>query len=110
MVELGINNIEGPKPTPMPTEKPNPDQAKIDYYNSFLPKLKSFVLPGGSVINAQFHMARNVCRRAERRAVSLSRNATVEQENIRYLNRLSDLLFVVTRVVNHREGEEEVQW
>ena len=82
----------------------------IDSANEVLSELKSFVLPGGSVLNAQFHITRNVCRRAERRAVSLSQNEKVAPENISYLNRLSDALFVWSRGVSHILGDEENLW
>ena len=85
-------------------------ESEIDTVNETLLELTSFVLPGGSVINAQFHMARNVCRRAERRTVTLSRNETVVPENIRYLNRLSDALFVWSRWVSHILGDTENFW
>ncbi len=85
-------------------------ESEIDTVNESLLELTSFVLPGGSVINAQFHMARNVCRRAERRTVTLSRNETVVPENIRYLNRLSDALFVWSRWVSHILGDTENFW
>ena len=85
-------------------------ETEIDTVNESLSELTSFVLPGGSVINAQFHMARNVCRRAERRTVTLSRNETVVPENIRYLNRLSDALFVWSRWVSHILGDTKNFW
>ena len=85
-------------------------ETEIDTVNESLSELTSFVLPGGSVINAQFHMARNVCRRAERRTVTLSRNETVVPENIQYLNRLSDALFVWSRWVSHILGDTENFW
>ena len=85
-------------------------ESEIDTLNESLLELTSFVLPGGSVINAQFHMARNVCRRAERRTVTLSRNETVDPENIRYLNRLSDTLFVWSRWVSHILKDDESLW
>ena len=85
-------------------------ESEIDTANELLLELTSFVLPGGSVINAQFHMARNVCRRAERRTVTLARNETVDQENIRYLNRLSDALFVWSRWVSHILKDDENLW
>ena len=85
-------------------------ESEIDTANELLSELTSFVLPGGSVINAQFHMARNVCRRAERRTVTLARNETVDQENIRYLNRLSDALFVWSRWVSHILKDAENLW
>ena len=85
-------------------------ESEIDTVNETLLELTSFVLPGGSVINAQFHMARNVCRRAERRTVTLSRNDSVVPENIQYLNRLSDALFVWSRWVSHIRGDTENLW
>ena len=85
-------------------------ESEIDTANELLSELTSFVLPGGSVTNAQFHMARNVCRRAERRTVTLARNETVDQENIRYLNRLSDALFVWSRWVSHILKDDENLW
>ena len=85
-------------------------ESEIDTVNESLSELISFVLPGGSVINAQFHMARNVCRRAERRTVTLTRNETVDPENIRYINRLSDALFVWSRWVSRILGDTENLW
>ena len=85
-------------------------ESEIDTVNESLSELTSFVLPGGSVINAQFHMARNVCRRAERRTVTLARNETVDPENIRYLNRLSDALFVWSRWVSYILVDTENLW
>ena len=85
-------------------------ESEIDTANELLSELTSFVLPGGSVINAQFHMARNVCRRAERRTVTLARNETVDQENIRYLNRLSDALFVWSRWISYILKDDENLW
>ena len=85
-------------------------ESEIDTANELLSELTSFILPGGSVINAQFHMARNVCRRAERRTVTLARNETVDQENIRYLNRLSDALFVWSRWISHILKDDENLW
>ena len=85
-------------------------ESEIDTSNESLLELKSFVLPGGSVINAQFHIARNVCRRGERRVVCLSKKENVDSENIRYLNRLSDALFVWSRWVSNIIGDEENLW
>ena len=82
----------------------------IDSANENLSELTSFVLPGGSLINAQFHIARNVCRRAERRAVTLAKSEKVDSENIKYLNRLSDALFVWSRWVSRVLGDEENLW
>ena len=85
-------------------------ESEIDTANELLSELTSFVLPGGSVINAQFHIARNICRRAERRVVSLSKKENIDSDNIRYLNRLSDALFVWSRWVSKIIGDEENLW
>ena len=85
-------------------------ESEIDTANESLLELTSFVLPGGSVLNAQLHIARNVCRRAERRVVSLSKKENINLENIRYLNRLSDALFVWSRWVSNIIGDEENIW
>ena len=85
-------------------------ETEIDNMNESLAELTSFVLPGGSVLNAQFHMARNVCRRAERRTVTLSKNENIKPENIHYLNRLSDALFVWSRWISHILGNPENLW
>jgi cob(I)alamin adenosyltransferase len=82
----------------------------IDAVESQLPPLSSFVLPGGVPAAAFLHLARTVCRRAERRAVALSRQETVNEQILIYLNRLSDLLFVLARLVNHQAGVEERLW
>jgi cob(I)alamin adenosyltransferase len=81
----------------------------IDRLEEQLPPLRHFILPGGSNAGALLHLARTVCRRAERRVVSLGPGA-VEPVIIVYLNRLSDLLFVMARVANQRAGTEEVEW
>ena len=85
-------------------------ESEIDTANQFLSELTSFVLPGGSVINAQFHIARNVCRRAERRTVTLSKIEKLDPLVIQYLNRLSDALFVWSRWVSTILGNEEHLW
>ena len=85
-------------------------EKEIDAMNAGLPVLRSFVLPGGSRLNAELHLCRTVCRRAERLAVSLAHDETVPLEAIRYLNRLSDAFFVWSRWVNHQLGIPEVLW
>ena len=85
-------------------------ESEIDTANESLLELTSFILPGGSVINAQLHIARNVCRRAERRVVSLLKKENINPENIRYLNRLSDALFVWSRWVSNIIGDKENLW
>jgi cob(I)alamin adenosyltransferase len=79
----------------------------IDGYDEELEELDSFILPGGSEHGARLHHARTVCRRAERRAVALASSDPINDEVIQYLNRLSDGLFVLGRVINSREGVPE---
>jgi cob(I)alamin adenosyltransferase len=85
-------------------------EAEMDAMNAELPELRSFVLPGGSRLNAELHVCRTICRRAERLANSLSQNEEVQPEVLRYLNRLSDALFVFSRWANHAMGLPEVVW
>jgi cob(I)alamin adenosyltransferase len=82
----------------------------IDTRVAKLPPLRAFVLPGGTPMAARLHLARAVCRRAERSVVTLSHEAEVDPRIIVYLNRLSDLLFVLARFENHRAGEGEDRW
>lgn len=82
----------------------------IDHFNASLPPLKEFILPGGGMAAAHCHVARTVCRRAERHAVALAREASVRHEAVQYLNRLSDLLFVLCRVLARASGHGEVLW
>ncbi len=83
---------------------------EIDEMNADLPKLRSFVLPGGCRLNTELHACRTICRRAERIAVALSREEEIPAEAIRYLNRLSDALFVWSRWVNRELAVPEVLW
>ncbi|WP_206859894.1 cob(I)yrinic acid a,c-diamide adenosyltransferase [Lysobacter changpingensis] len=85
-------------------------EQQLDAFNEPLPPLKDFILPGGGEAAARCHIARTVVRRAEREAVSLSRVETVRPEAVRYLNRLSDLLFVLARVLARASGHGEVLW
>jgi len=82
----------------------------LDAFNADLPPLKDFILPGGSEAASRCHLARTVARRAERRVISLAHNETVNEATIRYLNRLSDLLFVIARVLARADGGAEVIW
>ena len=82
----------------------------LDAHNADLPPLKDFILPGGGPAAAACHLARTVCRRAEREVVTLARHETVRAEALRYLNRLSDLLFVLARVLARASGAGEVLW
>jgi cob(I)alamin adenosyltransferase len=85
-------------------------EKEIDELNAALLPLRSFVLPGGTRINAELHVARTVCRRAERLAIALARTETVPPEAIQYLNRLSDFLFVASRWANQALATPEVLW
>jgi len=85
-------------------------ESELDGFNDPLPPLKDFILPGGGPAAAACHVARTVCRRAERRCWSLARVEEVAPEALKYLNRLSDLLFVIARVLARRESGSEVLW
>jgi cob(I)alamin adenosyltransferase len=87
-------------------------EALIDRLEEPLEPLKTFILPGGSPAAAAFHVARTVCRRAERAVVALAgkKGESVEETSLRYLNRLSDLLFVIARHENARQGVSDVAW
>lgn len=82
----------------------------LDAFNADLPRLKEFILPGGGTAAAACHLARTVVRRAERRTQTLANVEDVRSEAIRYLNRLSDLLFVIARVLARLESGQEVLW
>ncbi|MGE5526792.1 MAG: cob(I)yrinic acid a,c-diamide adenosyltransferase [Rhodospirillaceae bacterium] len=82
----------------------------IDRYNAELPPLKDFILPGGTRAGALTHVARAACRRAERRLVALHAAEPVPEALLRYLNRLSDLLFVLSRALNREAGTGDVLW
>lgn len=84
--------------------------ALLEKYNAGLPPLKDFVLPGGTRAAALAHVCRTVCRRAERSTVMLGRADTVHAELLQYLNRLSDLLFVLSRVLNRDAGTTDALW
>ena len=85
-------------------------EQELDHYNADLPPLKEFILPGGGPAAAACHLARAICRRAERHLVALTREETLSPAARSYLNRLSDLLFVLSRVLAREEGGSEVMW
>ena len=94
---------------------PGPDDVAaleryIDALDAELEPLRRFVLPGGCEAAASLHVARTVCRRAERRAVALHRQAPLPDASLEFLNRLSDLLFVMARVENRRAGVADIEW
>jgi cob(I)alamin adenosyltransferase len=85
-------------------------ETEIDRMNADLAPLRSFVLPGDSRLNAELHVCRTVCRRAERLCVALARKEPIPEEAIRYLNRLSDAFFVWSRWASHAMGTAETLW
>ncbi|WP_185267467.1 cob(I)yrinic acid a,c-diamide adenosyltransferase [Halopseudomonas xiamenensis] len=98
----GVNIIEAADVTELET--------LIDGFNAELPPLKEFILPGGSLQIAQAHLARSVCRRAERRYQTLAGKETINPQALAYLNRLSDLLFVTARSIARLDSTAEVLW
>lgn len=85
-------------------------EAQLDHFNEGLPALKEFILPGGGEAAARCHVARTVVRRAERATVALARQEDIRPQAVHYLNRLSDLLFVLARVLARAAGHGEVLW
>lgn len=85
-------------------------EKRMDELDAALPPLATFILPSGSQAGALLHLCRTVCRRAERAVVTLSHKEKVNPDLARYLNRLSDLLFVMARHVNHADGRPETPW
>lgn len=83
---------------------------QMDEWNERLPEMKNFILPGGNQAASQAHVCRCVCRRAERRVISLAENRSVDPNLVRYLNRTSDLLFVMSRALAFDAGAEETPW
>jgi len=91
-------------------EKVSELERMIDKYEAELSPLKSFILPGGGVSGSILHNARTVARRAERHIVTLSKAEKINEQMLPYMNRLSDLLFVLARVANRREHKADVEW
>ena len=85
-------------------------ESDCDRFNAELPELKSFVLPGGTELAAQLHVARTLCRRAEREAIAAAGSVDLSPLTLVYLNRLSDLLFILARAANAAEGRDEPLW
>ncbi len=85
-------------------------ESELDGFNENLPPLKEFILPGGTPVAADAHFARAVCRRVERTLVALGKHEKTGDDSRRYVNRLSDLLFVLTRVLNRAGGRDDVYW
>jgi len=85
-------------------------EAEIDAMDKELPELTNFILPGGSKESAKIHIARSVCRRVERQTVALAQKKNIDVLIIKYLNRLSDLLFTVARYINRKSKIKDVVW
>lgn len=85
-------------------------ELQLDDFNEDLPYLKEFILPGGNNAAAYTHLARSICRRAERSCLKLHAKQTLNMQSLAYLNRLSDLLFVLARVIARRDGQQEILW
>src|SRR5207237_5336816 len=92
------------------TDRVSEFERVIDEFEAELPPLRAFVLPAGSSKAAALHLARTVCRRAARSVVHLAQESGVPEFSIVYLNRLSDLLFTLARLANHRAGVSDVTW
>lgn len=108
VVQADLANPEPDEDDPRMTEE-RADELEdwMDSYDDELEPLRSFILPGGGDSGARLHHARAVCRRAERRSVALASEEKINEHVLTYLNRLSDALFTLARVVNQREGESE---
>lgn len=98
------------QPAPLPAEAVERLEAAIDEADGALPPLRQFILPGGHPDSARAHIARTVARRAERRIVALGRSVQIDSAVVRYINRLSDFLFVLAREINNRAGKSEIFW
>ena len=109
LADPGFKNRSGAK-FQIPRERIVALEDAIDSFERELPPLRHFILAGGGNSGALLHVARTVCRRAERRVAGLSEKVEVNPNVMEYLNRLSDFLFVIARVVNHREGKQEIVW
>ena len=99
-----------PKQARITTAESEQLEHEIDRMNAGLPPLRSFVLPGGSRLNAEMHICRTICRRAERLTVALAAHSHVDPEVLTYLNRLGDALFVWSRWASHQTGTPETLW
>lgn len=105
-----LATVTGQKRVVLSLQRVEKVEKTIDKIDSTLPVLKHFILPGGSKTAALLHLARAVCRRAERRVVTLLRNEKINEAIVIYLNRLSDLLFVLARYVNRKKRVPEMLW
>ena len=105
--ELSIPLVEKPL---LHDERVSFLEKRIDLINKRLPPLEEFIIPGGSETSARLHVARSICRRAERDLVSLKNTEKLSTDILKYVNRLSDYLFVLSRLVIDKSGCKETQW
>jgi cob(I)alamin adenosyltransferase len=85
-------------------------EKEIDNWDKDLPKLKNFILPGGSKVGANFHLARTICRRSERSIAALAKQENINENILSYINRLSDWFFMLARFVNKLYNVHEIEW
>ncbi len=106
------SNLANPKAKPISRlpERVVEFEKRIDEMTAKMPELHNFILPGGGRVGANLHQARTVCRRAERRLIALIQHEEIDEQVIKYVNRLSDLLFTMARFVNHKEKKKETIW
>lgn len=97
------------RPAPLDKGAINALEEEIDALQSDVPPLRAFIIPGGCAVAAEAHVCRTVCRRAERRVLSLSEQAPVSADVVRYINRLSDYLFILARYLNIQSGTPEIE-
>jgi cob(I)alamin adenosyltransferase len=113
-IQQNLFNLGGelcpPYYTVMTAEKVLQLEKQLDEWNDTLPPLKEFILPGGNLKSASCHLARTICRRAERCCISLLQIESVNPDILRFLNRLSDLLFVAARILAKESHSEEILW
>lgn len=110
MVGVSLATAKGPARHEIKNSDLEEMEKTIDKYHSKLPELKKFILPGGSSLASHMHLARAVCRRAERKIVSLSEKEKINPVLLSYVNRLSSLLFVLARWANKTAGVKEAEW
>ncbi len=111
LLEIG-SALANPKALPIKglSKRPTDFEKLIDKMTDKLPELKNFILPGGSKAGALLHVARTTARKAERRIVALIQSENVDSDIVIYVNRLSDLLFTMSRFVNQAENKKEIKW
>ncbi|MBI4091577.1 cob(I)yrinic acid a,c-diamide adenosyltransferase [candidate division WWE3 bacterium] len=109
-ISITLGNRKARKSFSLPRSKVKSLEKEIDGYDARLEKTRTFVLPGGTALSSHLHFARAACRRVERVMVALSRERVVNQEILVYLNRLSDLLFVLARYSNLKSGVKDIFW